>query len=40
MARFGPLDALEQAISLDFMETTTVGPDLRVVGRVRERDSF
>lgn len=40
MARFGPLVALDQALELDFLSTTMLGPDLRVVARVRNRDAF
>jgi diaminohydroxyphosphoribosylaminopyrimidine deaminase/5-amino-6-(5-phosphoribosylamino)uracil reductase len=40
MAHFGPLVALDQALELDFLSTTMLGPDLRVVARVRNRDAF
>lgn len=40
MAHFGPLTALNQAVELDFLSTTMLGPDLRVVARVRNRDVF
>lgn len=40
MAQFGPLAALDQALALEFRETTPVGPDLRILARVRGRDRF
>ena len=40
MADFGPLAALSEAIELDFMSTERMGPDLRVVARVKGRDCF
>jgi diaminohydroxyphosphoribosylaminopyrimidine deaminase / 5-amino-6-(5-phosphoribosylamino)uracil reductase len=40
MAHFGPLAELAQAVPLDFRSAEMVGPDLRVVARVRGRDSF
>ncbi|MFZ2305738.1 MAG: bifunctional diaminohydroxyphosphoribosylaminopyrimidine deaminase/5-amino-6-(5-phosphoribosylamino)uracil reductase RibD [Rhodoferax sp.] len=40
MASFGPLTALNQALDLEFLSTTQVGPDLRVVARVPGRDDF
>ena len=40
MARLGPLTALSQAVSLEFLSTDRVGPDLRVVARVPGRDDF
>ena len=40
MASFGPITALSQALELDFRSTDTLGPDLRIVARVRGRDSF
>jgi diaminohydroxyphosphoribosylaminopyrimidine deaminase/5-amino-6-(5-phosphoribosylamino)uracil reductase len=40
MADFGPLDALAQAIALEFKSTEMLGPDLRIVARVRGRDQF
>lgn len=40
MASFGPLTALNQALDLEFLSTTQVGPDLRVVARVPGKDDF
>ncbi|MES2951955.1 MAG: bifunctional diaminohydroxyphosphoribosylaminopyrimidine deaminase/5-amino-6-(5-phosphoribosylamino)uracil reductase RibD [Pseudomonadota bacterium] len=40
MANFGPLDDLGQALQLDFVSTTSIGPDLRLLARVRGRDVF
>lgn len=40
MADFGPLDALSEAVELDFHAAERVGADLRVVARVRGRDRF
>lgn len=40
MARFGPLEALTQAVSLEFKSTAMLGPDLRIVARVHGRDQF
>jgi diaminohydroxyphosphoribosylaminopyrimidine deaminase/5-amino-6-(5-phosphoribosylamino)uracil reductase len=40
MAAFGPLDGLDQAIGLEFLATQALGPDLRVLARVRGRDAF
>ena len=40
MADFGPLTALSEAVELAFMSTEILGPDLRVVARVKGRDSF
>ncbi len=40
MADFGPLDDLSQALQLDFVSTTLIGPDLRLLARVRGRDVF
>jgi diaminohydroxyphosphoribosylaminopyrimidine deaminase/5-amino-6-(5-phosphoribosylamino)uracil reductase len=40
MAAFGPLDALSQALSLQFRSVEPIGPDLRIVARVSGRDSF
>ena len=34
MARFGPLDALSEAMQLEFTSTTPVGADLRILARV------
>jgi diaminohydroxyphosphoribosylaminopyrimidine deaminase/5-amino-6-(5-phosphoribosylamino)uracil reductase len=40
MANFGPLTQLAQALSLEFKSTTMIGPDLRLLARVAERDQF
>jgi diaminohydroxyphosphoribosylaminopyrimidine deaminase/5-amino-6-(5-phosphoribosylamino)uracil reductase len=40
MAPFGPLVGLDQAIGLEFRDVQSLGPDLRVLARVRGRDAF
>jgi diaminohydroxyphosphoribosylaminopyrimidine deaminase/5-amino-6-(5-phosphoribosylamino)uracil reductase len=40
MASFGPLEDLSNALQLDFLSTQLVGPDLRLLARVRGRDVF
>ncbi len=40
MASFGPLTELSQALPLDFKSTAMIGPDLRIVARIRGRDQF
>lgn len=40
MAQFGPLGSLDQALQLDFFSVERVEADLRVLARVRGRDSF
>ena len=40
MASFGPLSELSQAIPLEFKSTQMLGPDLRIVSRIRGRDQF
>ncbi|WP_395060325.1 bifunctional diaminohydroxyphosphoribosylaminopyrimidine deaminase/5-amino-6-(5-phosphoribosylamino)uracil reductase RibD [Polaromonas sp.] len=40
MANFGPITDLTQAVALDFVSTDRLGPDLRIVARVRGRDRF
>jgi len=40
MAHFGPLADLAQAVPLEFKSTEMLGPDLRVVARIPERDRF
>ena len=40
MASFGPITELSQATELDFRATDRLGPDLRIVARVRGRDVF
>lgn len=37
MANFGPLTELSQALPLTFQSTAMVGPDLRILARVRQR---
>ncbi len=40
MADFGPLNALSDAVELAFVSAESLGPDLRIVARVKGRDSF
>lgn len=40
MASFGPITELSQALDLEFRSTDRLGPDLRIVARVRGRDLF
>ena len=40
MANVGPFDALAQGLSMDFTSVEHVGPDIRIVARVRGRDIF
>ena len=40
MAAFGPLGSLADALPLQFIDTTRIGDDLRIVARVTGRDSF
>jgi diaminohydroxyphosphoribosylaminopyrimidine deaminase/5-amino-6-(5-phosphoribosylamino)uracil reductase len=40
MAQFGPLEGLDQAVGLEFRAIDRIGPDLRVLARVRGRDAF
>jgi diaminohydroxyphosphoribosylaminopyrimidine deaminase/5-amino-6-(5-phosphoribosylamino)uracil reductase len=40
LANFGPLTDLDQALQLDFSSTALIGPDLRILARVRGRDVF
>ena len=40
MTGFGPLHSLSEALTLDFLSTEPVGPDLRLLARVRGRDVF
>jgi diaminohydroxyphosphoribosylaminopyrimidine deaminase/5-amino-6-(5-phosphoribosylamino)uracil reductase len=40
MAHFGPLTTLAQTPMLDFISTDTIGADLRIVARIKGRDSF
>jgi diaminohydroxyphosphoribosylaminopyrimidine deaminase / 5-amino-6-(5-phosphoribosylamino)uracil reductase len=40
MSTFGPLQALSEALPLDFTSVDRIGEDLRIVARVRGRDRF
>ncbi|TFZ08729.1 bifunctional diaminohydroxyphosphoribosylaminopyrimidine deaminase/5-amino-6-(5-phosphoribosylamino)uracil reductase RibD [Ramlibacter humi] len=40
MAAFGPLAKLDDATMLDFTSVEPIGPDLRILARVRGRDAF
>ena len=40
MANVGPLDTLAQGLAMDFTSMERVGPDIRIVARVRGRDAF
>ena len=40
MANVGPFDALAQGLCMDFTSVERVGPDIRIVARVRGRDAF
>ena len=40
MANVGPFDALGQGLAMDFITVERVGPDIRIVARVRGRDIF
>ena len=40
VASLGPITELSQALELEFRSTDRVGPDLRIVARVRGRDLF
>ena len=40
IAHFGPLTKLDQGLSLDFKSVETIGPDVRILARVRGRDNF
>ncbi len=40
MASFGPLQALSDALELQFQSTDRVGADLRIIARVAGRDQF
>jgi hypothetical protein len=35
MSQLGPLSNLEEALALDFHEVTQIGPDVRILARVR-----
>ena len=40
MAQFGPLNQLRDALNLNFIEPTQIGPDLRILARVAGRELF
>ena len=40
MAHVGPFDTLAQGLAMDFTSVERVGPDIRLVARVRGRDAF
>ncbi len=40
MASFGPMTELSQAVDMEFRSTDMIGPDLRIVARVKGRDQF
>ena len=40
MAAFGPLQALSEAVELQFQSTEPVGPDLRILARAAGRGQF
>ena len=40
MATVEPLDNLAQGLAMDFTSVERVGPDIRIVARVRGRDVF
>ncbi len=40
LASFGPLTSLAQAVPLEFTSTELIGPDLRILARVRDHDKF
>lgn len=40
MASFGPITELSQALELEFRSTQRMGPDLRIIARVKGRDQF
>jgi diaminohydroxyphosphoribosylaminopyrimidine deaminase/5-amino-6-(5-phosphoribosylamino)uracil reductase len=40
IASFGPIDELDQAVALEILSTTMVGPDLRVLARLQGRGRF
>jgi diaminohydroxyphosphoribosylaminopyrimidine deaminase/5-amino-6-(5-phosphoribosylamino)uracil reductase len=40
MASFGPITTLSQALDLEFRSTDQIGPDLRILARVKGRDQF
>ena len=40
MAHFGPLTQLDQGLSMDFKSVEKIGPDVRILARVKGRDHF
>ena len=40
LASFGPITALSQAVALEFRSADQLGPDLRILARVKGRDRF
>ena len=40
MAHFGPLTQLNQGLSMDFKSVEKIGPDVRILARVKGRDNF
>jgi diaminohydroxyphosphoribosylaminopyrimidine deaminase/5-amino-6-(5-phosphoribosylamino)uracil reductase len=40
MAALGPLSKLTDALALEFMSSTAVGPDLRILARIKGQDHF
>ena len=40
LASFGPITELSQAMALEFRSADQLGPDLRILARVKERDRF
>lgn len=40
MAHFGPLTQLDQGLCLDFKSVEKIGPDVRILARVKGRDNF
>ncbi len=40
MAHFGPLTQLDQGLALDFKSVEKIGPDVRILARVKGRDNF
>lgn len=40
MANFGPLDSLSEALPLEFLSSTPVGPDLRLLARLQGHADF
>ena len=40
MGHFGHLAQLDQGLSMDFKSVEKIGPDVRILARVRGRDNF